>query len=583
MAITDKHLANTEQALEILYKEACFYYPKQYGLLAVTGVDANSFLQSQLTNDINELKTGEGHFSCLLDRKAHVLAYFHLFKSEQANKQIFYILIDRQHLRKLMQLLEQFVFAAQVEFKDCSELGSFISIEGPRANRLFASLAPELYLHPLGRLDCYDTEYNDICLKIFKHSMSEQNGYLIWVEKNKFDLFVQEFEAICHDLNFRPIDNELLDVGRIEAGVKKFGVDFDENNLLPEAGLVDSTVSYKKGCFVGQEILARIRSHGVPAKAIIGLVLQNSREQALQINSPIISEGKEIGILKSNCFSPSLNKHIALAILQRDYRMPQKNFNAVINDEEVTATVIMPPFVSINSNKDLAQRLFKKAVKSFVNETDVHNTEAINLLREILILDPCFEDAYEALAVILSKENKLNEAINLMKSLAELNPDSVMAHSNLSQFYVQQGLKELAEEEKALALSIRMRLAAAQFVEKQNEESEKEKAERQRRMDMFRQVLALDNSDFFANAGYGECLVEEKKFADAIPYLQKTIEQKNIHLPAYLNLFQAYRNTGQIDRAKQILSEGIFIATKRGDSSMLQKLDDQFKQLNNID
>ena len=81
-------------------------------------------------------------------------------------------------------------------------------------------------------------------------------------------------------------------------------------------------------------------------------------------------------------------------------------------------------------------------------------------------MDPLLEEAYEALAVILARHEKVDEAIDLMNNLAQLNADSIMAHSNLSQFYLQKVQKK-KRSEKAIAMSIRMKLAAAQFSKEQ--------------------------------------------------------------------------------------------------------------------
>jgi uncharacterized protein HemY len=120
-----------------------------------------------------------------------------------------------------------------------------------------------------------------------------------------------------------------------------------------------------------------------------------------------------------------------------------------------------------------------------------------------------------------------------------------------------------------------MRLAAAQFNNEKSQEDEKEKAELLRRKEMFEQVLNIDDQDFFANAGFGECLVAEKEFAKAIPYLKKAIEIKPIHLQAYLDLAKAYKATGDDSKAKDILLEGLAIATKRGDTTMQKKFQEE--------
>jgi folate-binding protein YgfZ len=579
--VSDNRLINhTDEALDTLHKDAGFYLAKQHGLLVISGKDTASFLQSQLSNDINELKPGLGQFSCLLDRKAQVQAYFHLYRAHQSDSQVFYVLAERSQLTSLIKDLEQYRFAAQVEFKDLSDDGYFIAIEGPRAAKIFGALSPLAYLNNIIGVDTCDTAYSDYDAKIFRHSTTGENGYFFWLSPKDIPGFSVVFENVCKDLSFAKLIDQTILISRLETGGAQFDIDFDKNNLLPETNLLDKTVSYTKGCFIGQEVLARVKSHGMPAKAIIGLFIdfQSTVDTALPLNSAIIIDGEEIGQIKSNAYSPTLRKFIALAMLKRDYRVPGKIFDAVIAEQKVTGMVAITPFIRPQTNIVLARKLYEESVQKFVQTAEgTEPTEAIKLLQEVLILDSNLEDAYEALAVILSKNNELNAAINIMKILAKLNTASVMAHSNLSQFYVQQNLKELAEEEKAIALSIRMRLAAAQFNNEKTQEAEKEKGELLRRKEMFEQVLAIDDQDFFANAGFGECLVAEKEFVKAIPYLKKAIEIKPIHLQAYLDLSKAYKETGANDTAKEIISEGIAIATKRGDTALITKLQDQLK------
>jgi folate-binding protein YgfZ len=585
MAVTDLGLTNNiASALSALHTQAGHFVAEHYGLLQVSGKDSASFLQSQLTNNINELKPGIGQFTCLLDRKAHVIAYFHLFKSEGLSTELFYILVEKEQIPNLIQNLEQYRFAAHVELSDCSKDGKFIAIQGPRVNQIFGLLENNVYLNKIAHVDTCDIKWNNCVIRIFRHSITGEIGYFFWASNKDLPAFSQFVGNACHSLGFVELNDDVITKTRIESGLLKFGIDFDQNNLLPETGLIDQTVNYKKGCFIGQEIIARVRSHGLPAKAIIGLTIENKSIEidklSFPLNSSLTISGEEIGIIKSNTFSPTINKLLAFALLKRDYRVPQKEFSAQIGQHSISATVTILPFIQTQSNKELARKLYEQAVQKYVQGSEsVLPTESINLLKEVLILDPQLEDAYEALAVILSKREQLEEAIVLMKNLAQLNPDSVMSHSNLSQFYVQQGLKELAEEEKAIALSIRMKLAAAQVTNKQAEEADKDNPDRLRRMEMFKQVLAIDPEDFFANAGLGECLVAQKDFTKAIDYLKKAIVLKPIHTPAYLDLAKAYRESGNNTSAKETLTAGIAIATKRGDMKALQQLQDELTTL----
>ncbi len=584
MTVTDAGLPDIANAVAAIRREAGFFHAPEYGLIEVTGNDAYSFLQSQLTNDIKSLVVGASQFTCLLDRKAHVESYFHLFKIADAPCPQAYIVIEKEQIAGLITHLEEYRFAAQVNFVDRSSEGTFFAVQGSRANKVFNLMQENVYLNEIANVDSCDIKYGDTNIKVFRHSITGENGYLFWIRNDSTGTFSQSIESVCQSLAFRKLNAEAIKTTRIESGLVKFGCDFDRNVLLPETGLLDQTVNYNKGCFVGQEVLARVKSHGMPAKAIIGLILQSqeSKGRELPINSSITVDGEEIGVIKSNAFSPTINQLIAFAMLKRDYRVPEKAFVAQINQDTVSARVSLLPFVSSQPNKELAQKLYEQAVQKYVQAAeDTLPLAAIELLKEVLILNPGFDDAYEALAVILSKYNKLDEAIALMKALSQLNPDSVMAHSNLSQFYVLQGLKDAAEEEKAIALSIRMKLAAAQFAAdaKKTENSNKEQDDRLKRMQMFEQVLNIDKEDFFANAGFGECLVAQNEFEKAIPYLKKAIELKAIHLPAYLDLAKAYKGSGDCILSKEILNTGIGIATKRGDTAMLQQLQNELQTL----
>ncbi len=575
---------NVPLPINVLRQQAGYYAANEYGLLAISGKDATAYLQSQLSNDINKLKPGHGQLTCLLDRKAHVLAYFHLFKSNapamatSGMPPAFYLIAETQQLQDIIAHLEQFRFAAQVDFVDISQQGKFIAIEGPRYNRFLYQMGMAVHLTALPELDMCDIKYGDHKIRIFRHSLTGENGYFLWAQEKDYAKLYKSVTDTAIQFHFVELSKDIVETSRIEAGLARFARDFGQENLLPETGLEANTVSYTKGCFTGQEVLARVKSHGLPAKALIGLIIERNpahQSQSFPVNSPILSSGEEIGILKSNAFSSTLNKFIAFAFLKRDYRVPEKTIIAQIAGESITATVTTLPFIAGPSRHGLAQRFYEQAVQQYIKDADNTMPSAvINLLEEALAFDSQLEDAYEALAVILGKHEQLDQAITLMKKLAQLNPDSVMAHSNLSQFYMQQGNKELAEEEKAVALGIRMRLAAAEVMAetKLKEEENKDTEEIKRRMSMFEQVLAIDSEDFFANAGLGECLVDMKEYERAIPCLQKAITLKAIHMPSYFALAKAYKESGSTALAKNLLQEAIALATKRGDTTALQQL-----------
>jgi folate-binding protein YgfZ len=544
----------------------------EFGLIEVYGKDAARFLQSQTTNDVKSLSACCGQLSSLLDRKAHVKAIFDLYRRHES----FRIIAEKSQIPAILAHLDEYRFADKVEFLDLTNTGQFFAIEGPEAPVLVRR-GEQNSKHP----NTCDHDLTDAMLwalpvHIFRKSLTGENGYFIWVSKSQSDEFKKHAESACQKSGLVALDAETLEVARIEAGRLKYGVDIGEENLLPETGLEELAASYTKGCFLGQEVLARVKAHGAPSRAIVGLSFETGVEEVLQPESKLLVNGEEVAIIKSNVFSTLLNRTIAIAFVKRDYRIVGKVIDGQLGGRAVKVTVSFLPFYHAETTSARALRLYAKGLDLYAKETDESAvSESIKLLRDALALDPTMENAYEALGVILSKRGDLNEAIQLMKRLCEINPDSIMAHTNLSVFYIEQGLKEEAEEEKAISMSIRMRLAAQQVTSAKEQEEAKTAAlnATKERMEMFKQVLAIDSEDLLANYGYGSCLTDLGEPEKAIPFLEKAIAIKPTHTVAYLSLARAYKALANAEKLAQTIEKGIEVASKRGDLSPLNEME----------
>jgi folate-binding protein YgfZ len=135
-----------------------------------------------------------------------------------------------------------------------------------------------------------------------------------------------------------------LEILRIEAGLARYGVDMDETNVVLETGL-DEAVSFTKGCYIGQEIIARIHWRGHVAKRLAGVVFAEKTD--VQRGAKIKNaDGKEIGRITSSTFSPQLNRTIALAYIKYDYLAPSTQVQVAAHDEaHHGAQVVALPFV----------------------------------------------------------------------------------------------------------------------------------------------------------------------------------------------------------------------------------------------
>ena len=168
-----------------------------------------------------------------------------------------------------------------------------------------------------------------------------------------------------------------------------------------------------------------------------------------------------------------------------------------------------------------------------------------------------------------------------MEKLVALNPDSIMAHANLSVFYLEKGDKEKAEEEKAISMSIRMREAAKLAMQEKKEKEDKEALikESQERIKMFLQVLEIDAEDLFANQGLGNCYNILGEFEKAEEYLQKAIAIKPNHTQCYEDLAAALAGQGKIKEAVSAYQKGIEVAAQKGDMQPLKRMKEKLLAL----
>lgn len=532
----------------------------------ISGADATRFLQSQTTNDINRLESSQSQRSCLLDRKARVVSSFRIYRRQED-----YVAIMESSQKDLfLSHLDKFRFADKIEFVELPEASKAIHIEGQLSRLVIKNSLDKTPNSDLFEHDYFSTMINEEKVDVYRTSLYGEEGFLSF---GSGDSFKAHLEQVARDRGLSRLEPELLETGRIEAGIIKFNTDYDTNSLLPETGLESSSVSYDKGCFQGQEVLARVRSHGAPTKALVGLCFDAAGKTIPEHNQELSINEETVGWIKSFTHSEFLKSDLAIVLMKRDFREPDKEYQFRSNGEEFHGKVVLLPFYQSPPVASIARELYEKALAVFAEE-DENEDSSIQLLRQAISYDPLFEDAYESLGVILSKRDKLDEAIETMLHLVELNADSVMAHTNLSVFYLEKGWKEKAEEEKAISTTIQMLKLARSS--KEDSEKEKQKAKRlseiKERLSMFEEVLEIDSEDFLANYGKGSCLVEMESFKEAVQYLEKALSIKPDHSQAYLELSKAHKALGEMDQYEKVLEEGISVAARRGDMEPLKKM-----------
>jgi folate-binding protein YgfZ len=566
--------ATIAQQVLALRSTGGFSRSAELGLIEVSGADAGRLLQARTTNDVLGLTNGCGQVNCLLDRTAHLQAVFSIYRLEDR----FWIVAENGQISTIIEQIELYHFREDAHLKDMSSEGSFWAIHGPEAASFLGHHLQAADIQAILQSDAARVTFDGRPLIQFRLSFTGEDCHLLWIPKELEPALCARLVELAEGDGFIELSLEALNVARIEAGIPKYGIDISSADLIADTGLEQTAVSYTKGCYVGQEVVARIKTYSAPRKGLVGLMFPEGSQESFPISTPCRVDDTVVGQLKSCAYSPTLDRTIALAFVAREFRTPGQKLLLDMDNNPCEGVVALLPFYTPPTREHRARQLYDQALSEFAQDREL---EAIHLLRKALALDPVFADAYEALGVILSRNDQLDEAIELMQQLSQLDPDSVMAHTNLSVFYMQQGDKERAEEEKAQAMSIQMRKLAMEAAaqQQQQEDEQRKRQESVERMRMFREVLEIDSDDLLANYGLGSVHVDLGEFEQAVPYLEKAIKVKPTHTVAYLALGQAFEGLGNRQKAIETYKAGTGIAAKRGDMMPLKEMRSRLAQL----
>ncbi len=568
----------TDTPLENEYQRArdhCgYFWMEDWQLGEAAGKDTFSFLQTQTTNDCLALKAGEGHLNAVVTRKANLLGTFTLYKTTEEHA---FLLMEKYQAEKVIASLEQFHFRENVAFEKHLASTHLLAIQGPKSRLLLAEISGQVQTD-FTTCEIRQLSIDGESLWVMEKNLVGESGFILVVPEPLKEKVFSAIEKAGEPLGLGPLDSNTRETLRIEAGLPVYGRDMDEKYLLPETGLEHTAVSYSKGCYTGQEVIARMKTYGAPSFALMGLTLEEDASPPAP-GTELKLGNKRLGVIKSGAFSPTLNRHITLAYIQKDYRSPDQTLEVTANGETLNVTTALLPFYQPASNLERAETLHRQAMDLYKKE---ENLDApIALLREAISLAPKFAMGYEALGVLLSKQNKLDEAIALMKRLTEINPKEIMAHSNLSVYYMQQGRIEEAEQEKgeATALQFEQLIEAKQQEKAQESKAQEEEAERERQIGLFKQVLEIDPVDQVANFGLGSIYFERKQYEDALPLLETVVEHFRDYSAAYLVLGKTLQMLERDEDAAEVFRRGIAAASKKGDLMPLRVMQNRLNQL----
>ena len=311
------------------------------GTIRVTGEDCVHWLQSIISNNILPLQPGQGLYSTFMNHKGKILSYFRVYRFEDA-----LFLEDAGEIGETTyQTLRKFLlFGTKAQLENGLERWGILLVCGRQAHQLI-NAAFGLDLENLQPLDFKPTDVDGRQGFIARTEETGERDYEVIVPIESLVAAWKQLWAIGQPFGLQPIGNQALESLRIEAGIPKVGLDLNERIVPPEANLEGKAFSLSKGCYPGQEVVARMDTYGTVKRRLVGFVIETPAPHLPQPGAKLFSGEREVGWISSTAYSPTLNQSIALGFPLRDFTKPGMELTVEIQAERHRATVQALPFL----------------------------------------------------------------------------------------------------------------------------------------------------------------------------------------------------------------------------------------------
>ncbi len=309
--------------------------------LVLTGADRVRLLNGQVTNNVKDLPAGDGCYAALVTNKGRMQSdlNIHILPEE--------ILLDFEPglAAAIAERFDKYIIADDVQVIDAAPHYGLLSVQGPQAwaaiertglnftrpGKVFQSRG--LKHETLGEIYCIN------------QPRTGTDGFDLFAPVNSLEPLAELLFTAAAALGGRLAGWRALETARVESGIPRFGAEMDETNLPPEAGLDARAISYTKGCYIGQEIIARIRTYGQVAKALRGLRFADGAGGLPQRGDKLFFGDKEVGSVSSALCSPALGGNIGLGYVRRERNEIGAKLKVRTAGGETGAVIVELPFV----------------------------------------------------------------------------------------------------------------------------------------------------------------------------------------------------------------------------------------------
>jgi folate-binding protein YgfZ len=318
------------------------------GRLSLTGSDRLRWLNGMVTNNIRDLAAGRGVYAFLLNPQGHILGDMFVFNEGET----LLVETDRSQVEKIVATFDHYIIMDDVVVTNISEQRTALGVAGPESRALLIAArmqVPELQLLQAVTLKC-DCDCGCVECTIVRGEDAAYESYEIWLDpKDVYNLWRVLLKA-----GATAVGCEALEMQRIVNGIPLYGADIRERDLPQETEQMRA-LSFSKGCYVGQEIVERIRSRGSVHRKFTAFLIEG--EAAIASGTKIIAGEKEVGEITSSALVPTSNgeRIVALGYIRRELGVPEREL--VIGNANAKVVHLPIQSIALENSEHVAQKV----------------------------------------------------------------------------------------------------------------------------------------------------------------------------------------------------------------------------------
>lgn len=301
----------------------CGIYRPERALLSLTGRDRVRWLNGMVSNNIRDLAVGSGVYAFVLTPQGHIQADVYAFNRGES----LLVETEKSQAETVLRIFRKYIIMDKVEIEDLSEKVAVLALAGPKLAEAISSFG---VTSDLAALQFHETNWNGVNATVVRGDNPSFTNYELWVPSEQADAV---WNALLQ-AGAVEVHAESLETFRILCGIPKVGQDTREKTLPQETGQ-ERALNFNKGCYIGQEIVERIRARGAVHRTFAGFEVAGPAPAA---GTKIQSEGKEVGEITSITAEPLKGKRLALGYLRREFLAGTKLLTA--GEAEVRPTTL---------------------------------------------------------------------------------------------------------------------------------------------------------------------------------------------------------------------------------------------------